>query len=825
MAPPRRRRVMPPPKGSRAAARMFKTQLAMLLQRSLDVAEGLAAAVLRRRRRLPPGMPVRMTPTQLAWDAYLHRRDGRRPRDLSALHAFAVPGLVSIVLPVYNGERHLAEALESILAQTYQAFELIVVDDGSSDATPEIIARYAAAEARLRPLRQANAGLPGALNAGFAAARGELLTWTSDDNRLHPDFLEKMVAALRAEPGADLVYADYDLIGEDGALLAGSPVCARLQHPPGSGHVRLLRDLSILNLINGNYIGGAFLYRSRVRHLIGDYSPRRFTCEDYDFFLRVNEQLHLCHVPFDGSVYDYRIHGGSLSARKEELQIDRKTEALLAFDGFRRDLASHPIAWTIETSAECGGRNAEKIKEKIEERIRARGDLLWERGTWAVERLPRFGLPAVGVWITDRIGAGERHDFPPGALRVLLYVGSEPLPAGAGAGWDLCLAFSPAFHIPSGVHGTPAPLGCQDWLATDDFEALWAAVLVRAQSAYAARVEAAAAEPAALAASIVIVHEGPVPAIEVAVRAACRQTIAPERYEVIAVASGPEAGGLDALIARIGAEVFPDDPGRLRGVLSPLAGESIARNAGLAEARGEIVVFLDGGTIAEPDLLERFLNVYALHPECAAIGGSVLLQEPVAGARPAWFASEARPYWGHFEPVGGYNLVEDWRQFPRGENWSARRAALLEIGGFRCRYGRGGRQWPAGAEVVAALALARLGYAIGIEPAARVTLQVDPSRFTLAHLARTIREREALSLALELDFYIERPAHWPRLLRQAAHCLCDGFFTFRKNNFVRIEGLLTGLAQARLAGMQLALAARSWKKIADCGLRIKNTIE
>ncbi|HEY7975548.1 MAG TPA: glycosyltransferase family 2 protein, partial [Ktedonobacterales bacterium] len=98
--------------------------------------------------------------------------------------------LISITLPVYNGARFLPESLASIVAQTYTNWELICVDDTSTDATPTVLAEWAARDARIHVIRhEVNKRLPGALNTGFAAARGELLTWTSDDNRYRPDAL------------------------------------------------------------------------------------------------------------------------------------------------------------------------------------------------------------------------------------------------------------------------------------------------------------------------------------------------------------------------------------------------------------------------------------------------------------------------------------------------------------------------------------------------------------------------------------------------------------------------------------------------------------
>ena len=102
--------------------------------------------------------------------------------------------LVSIVLPTYNGENFIAKAIESILKQTYTNFELIIVDDCSSDATNEIINSYAKKDARIRIIKNdVNKKLPASLNIGFDNAKGEYYTWSSDDNEYYPQAFEKMV--------------------------------------------------------------------------------------------------------------------------------------------------------------------------------------------------------------------------------------------------------------------------------------------------------------------------------------------------------------------------------------------------------------------------------------------------------------------------------------------------------------------------------------------------------------------------------------------------------------------------------------------------------
>ena len=115
---------------------------------------------------------------------------------------------VSIILPVYNGARYLAQAIDSCLNQTYRNIELIIVDDCSTDETPAIVRSYT--DPRIRYVRnKTNRRLPQSLNIGFALATGEYLTWTSDDNEFLPHAIETMLKILMEDKAVDFVYSDY----------------------------------------------------------------------------------------------------------------------------------------------------------------------------------------------------------------------------------------------------------------------------------------------------------------------------------------------------------------------------------------------------------------------------------------------------------------------------------------------------------------------------------------------------------------------------------------------------------------------------------------
>ena len=204
---------------------------------------------------------------------------------------------ISMVMPVFNGATYLDSAIESVLAQDFTDFELICVDDGSTDATPRLLSAAAARDPRIRiSTNPYNMGLPATLNHGFALARGPLHSWTSHDNLLNPPMLSTLVAALDADAAADIVYAGYRVIDAAGNA-------QRYQAPRGPEDRWLT-----------NPVGAAFLYRAAVTEALGGYDETLFGAEDYDFWLRAARQFTL--KPVDADLYRYRRHGNSLTDQR-----------------------------------------------------------------------------------------------------------------------------------------------------------------------------------------------------------------------------------------------------------------------------------------------------------------------------------------------------------------------------------------------------------------------------------------------------------------------------------------------------------------------------
>ena len=258
-----------------------------------------------------------------------------------------VPGLVSVVLPVYNQADLLGDSIESVLSQTYADIELIVVDDGSTDDVGEVLGRYLG-HPRVRILTQANQKLPAALSNGFAFARGEFWTWTSADNLMHPDQLARLVGFLRSHPQTAMVYADYVAIDDRGEPLADPTFRPHNRGPAGSAEIHLPRNPREINVVCDNFIGPCFLYRNLVGRLIGDYDPG-LGIEDYDYWMRVNHAFVIEHLGTDETLYRYRVHDRSLSGRAAELKITERVKALMRSERSRNRFYSRP--WTIRVDS------------------------------------------------------------------------------------------------------------------------------------------------------------------------------------------------------------------------------------------------------------------------------------------------------------------------------------------------------------------------------------------------------------------------------------------------------------------------------------------
>lgn len=202
-------------------------------------------------------------------------------------------------MPVYNAERFVAEAIESILAQTYTDFELLITDDGSTDGSGAILRRYAGSDGRIRLVSRPNVGLSGTLNEMVDRARGEFLARMDADDISMPERLEIQADYLRAHPECLVVGSRVLAVDTD-----GDPLCEWTREQT---HEEI--EAELLSIGRGpGMLGGAVMMRREAVLAVGKY--RESSVEDRDLFLRLGERGRLANVP--QALLRYRQHPSSL---------------------------------------------------------------------------------------------------------------------------------------------------------------------------------------------------------------------------------------------------------------------------------------------------------------------------------------------------------------------------------------------------------------------------------------------------------------------------------------------------------------------------------
>lgn len=253
--------------------------------------------------------------------------------------------LISVIMPVYNVEAYVAEAIQSVLNQTFTDFELIVVDDGSRDASLAICLGFD--DPRIRIVSQANRGLAGARNTGIAEARGSLIALLDSDDRWHPTKLMLHAIHLGADTRVDVSYSGSRLIDEQGKPLkiamrpkleGVSPADILMRNPVGNGSAPVIRR-SALDL-------AVFPHPSDPTRLCWfDESFRQ--SEDIEMWLRLALRHDCRFEGIEGLLVDYRIIGGGLSAR-----IPQQYEAWSrAMEGLMRDAPAYMARYLPKAKA------------------------------------------------------------------------------------------------------------------------------------------------------------------------------------------------------------------------------------------------------------------------------------------------------------------------------------------------------------------------------------------------------------------------------------------------------------------------------------------
>jgi glycosyltransferase involved in cell wall biosynthesis len=229
---------------------------------------------------------------------------------------------VSVVMAAKNYARFLPAAVESVLAQTFADWELVVVDDGSTDHTPRAIRPFLA-DRRVRYFRSDRLGQPRAKNLGAGLARGEFIAYLDADDAWKPTKLEKQLALLRDRPAVGVCFCRRSLIDEQGNPLPG-------QDPPAP-RGRVLQDIFLRNFVCFSSV----VVRRQVFEHVGGFDPEWDLSIDYDLWLRAARHYEFDYV--DEELVLYRTGHGNLSKRLADRVAT--ADAIMTRALFRRGLA------------------------------------------------------------------------------------------------------------------------------------------------------------------------------------------------------------------------------------------------------------------------------------------------------------------------------------------------------------------------------------------------------------------------------------------------------------------------------------------------------
>jgi glycosyltransferase involved in cell wall biosynthesis len=221
---------------------------------------------------------------------------------------------VSVVIPSYNAAEFIERTIDSVLAQSYRDLEVVVVDDGSSDTTPDIVAAYGDP---VRLIIQPNNGVSAARNRAIAESRGELIAFLDHDDLWYSDKLDRQVRVLDARPEVGLIYANADFIDQSDKRMWIYLAQSRLHR--GQVLSRLFLDCFVPLLTT--------VVRKSLLADIGPFVTRWHIAEDYDLFLRAAECTEVDYV--DEALAGYRIHSGNLS-RNYSRRLSEEQEVLRA---------------------------------------------------------------------------------------------------------------------------------------------------------------------------------------------------------------------------------------------------------------------------------------------------------------------------------------------------------------------------------------------------------------------------------------------------------------------------------------------------------------
>lgn len=231
---------------------------------------------------------------------------------------------ISVIIPTYNSSRYVTEAVDSVLAQTFDDFEIIVIDDGSTDDTETVMSRYLSP---VRYVRQANGGVSRARNRGIEESRGRYVAFLDADDTWLPNKLEKQMEAIRKQPSCRACYSAFIAVNSD-------------LTPIGTNR-GLQRDIALKDLLlSGNVVGSicTVIVERALLDCTGGFDSALSQCADWDMWVRVAAETDFLYI--DEPLVTYRQHDANMSRNAPLLERD---SLLVLEKGFRLPNLSEPM--------------------------------------------------------------------------------------------------------------------------------------------------------------------------------------------------------------------------------------------------------------------------------------------------------------------------------------------------------------------------------------------------------------------------------------------------------------------------------------------------
>lgn len=239
---------------------------------------------------------------------------------------------LSVILPVYNAEPYIADAIKSVLQQRFKDFELLIINDGSTDKSLQIIQKYAKQDTRIRIISRENKGLVASLNEGISLASANLIARQDADDLSIKDRFSMQIKFLQDHPAYVVVGSSVKVIDNKGSVLHNHRVL--LDDP------ELRQEL----LIRSPFAHGSVVFRKSAAIAAGLYRQDYWPAEDYDFWLRLSLEGKLANI--DKPLYMYREHETSISVTNESNQIKQAERIRLDAWSYRKQLINNHIRLT-----------------------------------------------------------------------------------------------------------------------------------------------------------------------------------------------------------------------------------------------------------------------------------------------------------------------------------------------------------------------------------------------------------------------------------------------------------------------------------------------